>query len=97
MEHYQTEHDQIFTSILSLLNNAKDLLFHSDRQNAERVIKAVNIYAQENGILFNEDKFKVFSRVLLDSRQNTLNNIIDDIALDFIATEKKSKKSKSKK
>lgn len=88
------EHSQILISILSLLNNAKELIFHSDRQNANRVLKAVNIYAKENGMPFNEDKFKVFSRVLIDSRQNTLNEIIDDIAQDFIQAEKKSKLKK---
>jgi len=90
----QLEYSPTFTSILSLLNNAKDLVFHSDRQNAERVIMAVRIYAQQNGIPFNEDKFTVFSRVLLDSRQNTLNDLIDGIAQDFILAEKKSRMKK---
>jgi len=82
---------QTFTSILSLLNNAKDLVFHSDRQNANRVLSAVRIYARENGVPFNDDKFTVFSRVLIDSRQHTLDELIDDIALDFILAEKRSK------
>jgi len=90
----QPQYSQSFISVLALLSNAKDLIFHSDRQNADKVLTAVKIYAKENEIPYNEDKFTVFSRVLLDSRRNTLDELIDDIALDFIQAERKSKMKK---
>lgn len=89
------ENSSEILTILSLLNNAKDLLWHSDRQNSKQVLKAVKIYAEENGIPFDDNKFSNFHRVLIDSRKETLIDIVNSIALDFIQYEK-SKNSKNK-
>jgi len=74
-------------SILSLLNNAKDLVFHSDRQNAQTVLNAVEIYAHKTGYPIADEKFENFSRVLLDSRQDTLTYLINEIAHDVLEAE----------
>ena len=89
-------------SLIALFNNAKDLIVVSQkRREADDVVKAATIYAQNIGITLSEDtleKIGNFSSVLLDSRPNTLVYILQSIVQDIVIDEKMKKlKAKSKK
>ena len=85
-------------SLIALYNNAKDLIVISQkRKEADQVVKAATIYAQNVGITLSEDtldKINNFSSVLLDSRPNTLVYILQSIVQDIVS-EERSKKTKS--
>lgn len=87
-------------SLIALFNNAKDLIVVSQkRKEADDVVKAATIYAQNVGINLSEDtleKIENFSSVLLDSRPNTLVYILQCIVQDIVTAEK-MKRMKSKK
>ena len=82
-------------SLIALYNNAKDLIVISQkRREANDVVKAATIYAQNVGITLSEDtleKIGNFSSVLLDSRPNTLVYILQSIVQDIVTAERMKK------
>lgn len=84
----------IATSILVLLNNVSELIVQSNnRQGAQDVMRALNIYAKNKQFPMPEDKIENFHSVLLDARPYTLSSIVKDIAVDVIETDQKNQKS----
>jgi hypothetical protein len=95
-------HQEISTDIMSLIslyNNAKDLIVISQkRREANDVVKAASIYARNIGIDFSDDtkeKIENFSSVLLDSRSNTLVHLLQGIVQDIVTSEMNKKIKKS--
>jgi len=77
-------------SILTLLNNANDLIVQSsDRSAARDVMRAIRVYGDNKGFLLPQDKIDNFYAVLIDARPFTLTSIIKDIAEDVIMIDKK--------
>ena len=77
-------------SILTLLNNANELIVQSsDRSDAKDVMRAINVYAKSKSYPIPQDKIDNFYSVLLDARPFTLTSIIKDIAEDVIMIDKK--------
>ncbi len=82
------------TSILTLLNNANELIVKSsDRKSAREVIKAASIYAKGKGFPISQEKLDNFSAVLIDARPYTLTMLIKDIAEDVVASDIKKNKA----
>jgi len=82
------------TSILTLLNNANELIVKSsDRKSAREVIKAASIYAKGKGLPISQEKLDNFSAVLIDARPYTLTMLIKDIAEDVVASDIKKNKA----
>ena len=72
-------------SILTLLNNANDLIVVSNkRSEARRVMKALQVYAHNKNYSIPDEKFDNFYAVLLDCRQNTLSYLLTDIAQTIV-------------
>lgn len=85
------------TSILTLLNNANELIVKSsDRKSAREVMKAVSIYAKGKGLPISQEKIDNFSAVLIDARPYTLTMLIKDIAEDVILSDSKKNKDGKK-
>jgi hypothetical protein len=80
---------EVSTSILTLLNNIEELIVVSnDRQSADQVMKVIKIYADNNGYKLPDGKIDGFRAILLDSKPNTLASVIQDIAMDILASER---------
>ena len=72
-------------SILTLLNNANDLIVVSNkRSEAKEVLKALRVYAHNKNYSIPEEKFDNLFAVLLDCRQNTLSYLLTDIAQTIV-------------
>ena len=68
-------------SIITLLNNAHDLIVISNRRSdAAKVMKALKVFAKNKNYPLPDEKIDNFFAVLLDCRQNTLSYILTDIA-----------------
>jgi len=68
-------------SILTLLNNANDLIVVSNRRKEARdVIRALKAYARDKNYPVPEEKIDNFMAVLIDCRPNTLSYLLTDIA-----------------
>jgi hypothetical protein len=68
-------------SILTLINNAHDLIVVSNkRQEAKEVVQALRLYAKDKNFSLPEEKIDNFLAVLLDSRPNTLSYLLTDLA-----------------
>jgi len=81
------------TSILTLLNNANELIVKSsDRKNAAGVMRALRAYAKGKKFLLRQDLLDNFFAVLLDARPYTLTMLIKDIADDVILIDAKNKR-----
>ncbi len=77
----QKELSPVARSILTLLNNADELISYSNkRKEASEVMRALRAYAKEKNYSLPEEKIDNFFAVLLDSRQNTLSYLLTDIA-----------------
>ena len=86
------------SSILTLLNNANELIVKSsDRQGARDVMKALDVYAKSKRFILPEDKMQNFQAVLIDARPYTLTMIIKDIADDVLKIDGKNKHTKMQK
>ena len=84
-------------SVLTLLNNVRELLVVSNkRQEAKDVMRAIEIYATSKSVAIPEDKFEMFYARLLDSRPLTLATLISDLGHDVITSERQ-KTAKNKK
>lgn len=72
-------------SILTLINNAHDLIVISNkRKEAKNVIQSLKAYAKNKNFILPEDKIDNFLMVLLDSRPNTLSYLLTDIAQSIV-------------
>lgn len=72
-------------SIITLLNNANDLISISNkRKEARQVIMALKAYARDNNIDIPEEKIDRVLDSLLDCRSNTLSYMLTDIAKSVI-------------
>lgn len=72
-------------SILTLLNNANDLIVVSNRRSeAKEVMRALRIFAKNKNYPLPDEKFENFFEVLLDCRQNTLSYLLTDIAQTIV-------------
>ena len=69
-------------SLITLINNANDLIMASNRRtDARDVMKALKVYAKNKNYPIPEEQIDNFLAVLLDCRQNTLSYLLTDIAL----------------
>ena len=82
------------SSMLIILNNAKELIEHNERQKAQDVIRALAIYAKNKNFKIPADKIDNFCSVLIDARPNTLAFLIKDITRDVIDADKKNQAKK---
>ena len=72
-------------AILTLLNNAHDLIVISNRRtDAKEVMRALRVYAKNKNYPIPEEKFDNFFSVLLDCRCNTLSYLLTDIAQTIV-------------
>lgn len=72
---------QTTKQILTLLNNAHELIvFSSKRKEAKEVIHALKAFAKEKNYPLPDEKINNFLVNLLDSRSNTLSYLLTDIA-----------------
>ena len=86
------------SSILTLLNNANELIVKSsDRQGARDVMKALDVYAKSKRFILPEDLMKNWFAVLLDARPYTLTMIVKDIAENVIKIDGKNRHTKMQK
>lgn len=84
------ELSSIATNIIVLLNNIKEICVKSqNRSMAKDAMKAVEIYAKENGFNLPTEKIQSFYDVLIDSRPSTLSSIIKDIASEIAMSARK--------
>lgn len=82
-------------SIITLLNNINDLIvISSDRQNAQKVMRALVVYADNKKFQIPKERIENFSAVLLDARPYTLTSIIKDIVEDVVIVDGKNQKKK---
>ena len=76
-------------SVLTLLNNVRELLIVSNkRQEAKDVMMATEIYAESKQIAVPKDKIQMFYCRLFDSRPLTLITLISDIGHQILSDEK---------
>jgi len=72
-------------SILTLLNNAHELItISSRRKDAKDVIHALKAYAKTKNYALPDDKINNLLLNLLDCRSNTLSYLITDIAQTIV-------------
>jgi len=75
--------------IITLLNNAEELIVQSNRREAAKdVVKAMSIYAKSKSFPIPDEKIETFMAVLIDSRPYTLSAILKDIATDVLVKDK---------
>ena len=68
-------------SVLTLINNAHDLIVYSNkRKEAKDVVRALKAFARQELLSLPEEKIENFLCCLLDSRPNTLSYLLIDIA-----------------
>jgi len=80
----------ITLSILTLLNNIDELIEQSaNRQEAQDVMRALRVYADNKDFDLPEEKIDNFYAILLDSRRHTISYLLQDIAADVMANDKK--------
>jgi hypothetical protein len=76
------------TSLVVILNNVRDLVTRSNRQDAARVMKAFVVYAKNKNYDIPEEKVTTFLESILDRRPNTMISLVNEIAQDIIITDK---------
>lgn len=75
------ELNPVTRSVLTLINNAHDLIvLCNKRKEAREVMSALKAYAQDKNFNLPDEKIENFLTVLLDSRPNTLSYLLTDIA-----------------
>lgn len=76
-------------NIVVLLNNVCELIEHSNkRSEASDVMHAIKIYSEGKNFSIPHDKFELFDDILLDSRPNTLTDLVRNIVSDIVRTGK---------
>jgi ABC-type uncharacterized transport system substrate-binding protein len=81
----QKEISQTTRSVLTLINNAHDLIVYSNkRKEAKDVVRALKAFARDKNYSLPEQKIDNFLSVLLDSRPNTLSYLLTDIAKTIV-------------
>ncbi len=79
-------------SIITLLNNADDLIvISSKRAEASDVMDAIKIFAKSHHVELPEDQIEDFYDLLYDSRPNTLSGLLRNIAHTLITQDKLKK------
>lgn len=79
------ELSKVAKSLVVLLNNINELVVvSSNRTEAVDVMKALRVYAKEKGFDLPQDKIDNFMETILDSRPNTIQFLLQDIADDVI-------------
>ena len=79
------EISQTTKSVLTLINNAHDLIVVSNKRTAAKeVMRALRAFARDKNYPLPEEKLDNFFAVLLDCRANTLSYLLTDLAQTIV-------------
>ena len=85
-------------AIITLLNNADDLILISNkRAEAKDVVRASVVYAKNNDFPLPDERIHSFYDVLLDSPPRVLSSLLREISFDVIDNDKKIAKAQKAK